>query len=69
MSRHILSDIDNKIPAQDLGESESCFVFSDEMRVALIKWIGQSSRNDRLKAGLTEREASLMERLFNMIQT
>jgi len=68
VSRHIPSDPRNRIPSQKLAESESCFVFSDEMRIALIEWIDRSSRIDRMRAGLTERQAILMERLLNILQ-
>lgn len=68
-SRHILTDLDNRIEAQQLGESESCFILSDEMRIALLTWIGNTSRNDRIQGGATQRQAILIERFYSLLET
>lgn len=63
------TDAHGTLDQATIADGETCIIFSDEMRVALIEWIGKTSPDDRRRLGLTPRQAALIGCLYNLLQT
>jgi hypothetical protein len=50
-------------------DDETCIIFSNESRIALIKLLGSMSRDDYAKRRLTEFEILILEGLYYKLQT
>lgn len=61
--------MNNRIEAFEIAHGESCFVISNEMRVAMLKLLGGTSRDDRARIGLTDDQNTLAEQLYWLLQT
>lgn len=63
------TDIDGNLKQTKIEDDETCIVFSNESRVAVIKLLGSMSRNAYAEKGLSEREVHALEGLYYTLQT
>lgn len=63
------SDLDGELEQIHIDDDETCIIFSNESRVAVIKLLGSLSRDDYAKRKLTEPEVLALEGLYYTLQT
>jgi hypothetical protein len=67
-TRYISSGIDGNLPPTTIGDGETCIIFSNDCRIALIKLLGSMSRDGYAEKGLSEPEAVGLSRLYYTLQ-
>ena len=63
------SDVNGNLDQIKIADDETCIIFSNESRIAVIKLLGSMSRNAYTERGLTDREIHAIEGLYYTLQT
>lgn len=63
------TDLDGNLRETKITDDETCIIFSNDSRVALIKLLGSMSRDGYAEKGLTDPEATVLSRLYYTLQT
>lgn len=69
IARRILSDLDGRLDPATIKDDETCIVFENATRVALVKLLGGMSRDAYLGKGLNYQEVHALEGIYYMLQT
>lgn len=63
------SDMDCNLKETKISDDETCIIFSNESRIAVLRLLGSMSRNDYTERALTNREIHALEGLYYTLQT
>lgn len=63
------TDVHGTLDQASIRDDETCIIFSNESRIAVVKLLGSMSRSGYAEKGLTEREIHALEGLYYTLQT